>query len=233
MTNLIELKNITKNYNIKKKIKVLNKINFSFKAGKIYSLMGPSGSGKSTLLNLLSLIDTPNSGTLKISNRVINHKLQSDNDKLRANKIGIIYQDNNLLSDFTTIENIYLSRLSIDENKNKALIDAKKLIRKLGLSNRENHLASELSGGEMQRVAIARALINSPEIILADEPTGSLDMKNAREVFKILLKLKNKNRLIIFATHNRFFANMADCKIELISGKIKKSANARIKYTNI
>ena len=229
MTNLIELKNITKNYNVKKKIKVLNKINFSFKAGKIYSLMGPSGSGKSTLLNLLSLIDTPNSGTLKISNHVINHTLQSDNDKLRANKIGIIYQDNNLLSDFTTIENIYLSRLSIDENKIKALADAKKLIRKLGLSNREKHLASELSGGEMQRVAIARALINSPEIILADEPTGSLDMKNAREVFKILLKLKNKNRLIIFATHNRFFANMADCKIELISGKIKKSTNARIK----
>ena len=229
MTNLIELKNIVKNYNAKKKIKVLNKINFSFKAGKIYSLMGPSGSGKSTLLNLLSLIDTPNSGTLKISNHLINHKLQTDNDKLRANKIGIIYQDNNLLSDFTTIENIYLSRLSIDENKNKALEDAKKLIRKLGLTNRENHLASELSGGEMQRVAIARALINSPEIILADEPTGSLDMKNARDVFKILLKLKNKNRLIIFATHNRFFANMADCKIELISGKIKRSTNARIK----
>ena len=117
----------------------------------------------------------------------------------------------------------------IDENKSKALDDAKKLIRKLGLTNRENHLASELSGGEMQRVAIARALINSPEIILADEPTGNLDMKNARDVFKILLKLKNKNRLIIFATHNRFFANMADCKIELISGKIKRSANARIK----
>ncbi len=229
MTNLIELKNIVKNYNTKKKIKVLNKINFSFKAGKIYSLMGPSGSGKSTLLNLLSLIDTPNSGTLKISNHVINHNLQTDNDKLRANKIGIIYQDNNLLSDFTTIENIYLSRLSIDENKNKALDDAKKIMRKLGLTNRENHLASELSGGEMQRVAIARALINSPEIILADEPTGSLDMKNARDVFKILLKLKNKNRLIIFATHNRFFANMADCKIELISGKIKRSTNARIK----
>ena len=229
MTNLIELKNIVKNYNTKKKIKVLNKINFLFKAGKIYSLMGPSGSGKSTLLNLLSLIDTPNSGTLKISNHVINHKLQTDNDKLRANKIGIIYQDNNLLSDFTTIENIYLSRLSIDENKNKAIGDAKKLIKKLGLTNRENHLASELSGGEMQRVAIARALINSPEIILADEPTGSLDMKNARDVFKILLKLKNKNRLIIFATHNRFFANMADCKIELISGKIKRSNNAKIK----
>ena len=192
--------------------------------------MGPSGSGKSTLLNLLSLIDSPSSGSLKILNHSINHKSKSYNDKLRANKIGIIYQDNNLLNDFTAIENIYLSRLSIDENKNRALLDAKKLIKKLKLNNRENHLASELSGGEMQRVAIARALINSPEIILADEPTGSLDMKNAREVFKILLKLKNKNRLIIFATHNRFFANMADCKIELISGKIRKITNARIKY---
>ena len=233
MSNVIELKNIVKNYTSKKKIRVLNKINFSFKSGKIYSLMGPSGSGKSTLLNLLSLIDTPNSGTLKISNNIVNYSSKSHNDKLRANKIGIIYQDNNLLSDFTAIENVYLSRLAIDENKNKALADAKKIIKKLGLTNRENHLASELSGGEMQRVAIARSLINSPEIILADEPTGSLDIKNAREVFKILLKLKNKNRLIIFATHNRFFANMADCKIELISGKIKKSVNARIKKKNI
>ena len=229
MNNIIELKNIVKNYHSKKKIKVLNKINFSFKAGKIYSLMGPSGSGKSTLLNLLSLIDAPSSGILKISNIAIDYSSISQNDKLRAKKIGIIYQDNNLLSDFTTIENIYLARLSLDENKSKALIDAKKLIKNLGLSNRENHLASELSGGEMQRVAIARALINSPDIILADEPTGSLDHKNAKEVFKILLKLKKKNRLIIFATHNRFFANMADCKIELISGKIRKITNAKIK----
>ena len=229
MNNIIELKNIVKNYHKKKKIRVLNRLKFSFKAGKIYSLMGPSGSGKSTLLNLLSLIDIPTSGTIKILNNSIDFSLKSQNDKLRAKKIGIIYQDNNLLNDFTVIENVYLARLSLEENKEKAILDAKKLIKKLGLSNRENHLSSDLSGGEMQRVAIARALINSPDIILADEPTGSLDMKNAKEVFKILLKLKNKNRLIIFATHNRFFANMADCKIELISGKIKKSTNARIK----
>ena len=229
MNNIIELKNIVKNYHKKKKIRVLNRVKFSFKAGKIYSLMGPSGSGKSTLLNLLSLIDIPTSGTIKILNNSIDFSLKSQNDKLRAKKIGIIYQDNNLLNDFTVIENVYLARLCLEENKQKAILDAKKLIKKLGLSNRENHLSSELSGGEMQRVAIARALINSPDIILADEPTGSLDMKNAKEVFKILLKLKNKNRLIIFATHNRFFANMADCKIELISGKIKKSTNARIK----
>ena len=229
MNNIIELKNIVKSYNFKKRITVLNKINFSFKAGKIYSLMGPSGSGKSTLLNLLSLIDKPNSGFLKISNSTIDYSDKTFNDKLRAKKIGIIYQDNNLLSDFTAMENVYLARLSLEENKYKALIDAKKLLKILKLSSRANHLASELSGGEMQRVAIARALINSPDIILADEPTGSLDHKNAKEVFKILLKLKKKNRLIIFATHNRFFANMADCKIELISGKIRKITNAKIK----
>ncbi len=229
MNNMIELKNIVKIYSSKKKIKVLNKLSFSFKSGKIYSLVGPSGSGKSTLLNLISLIDPPTSGNLKISKQVIDFSDKINNDNLRASKIGIIYQDNNLLPDFTAIENIYLARLSIDENKNKALHDAKKLINKLGISNRSNHLSSELSGGEMQRVAIARALINSPQIILADEPTGSLDFKNAKEVFKILLRLKSKNRLIIFATHNRFFANMADCKIELNSGKIKRSTNARIK----
>ena len=226
---MIELKNIVKIYSSKKKIKVLNKLSFSFKSGKIYSLVGPSGSGKSTLLNLISLIDPPTSGNLKISKKVIDFSDKINNDNLRASKIGIIYQDNNLLPDFTAIENIYLARLSIDENKNKALHDAKKLINKLGISNRSNHLSSELSGGEMQRVAIARALINSPQIILADEPTGSLDFKNAKEVFKILLRLKSKNRLIIFATHNRFFANMADCKIELNSGKIKRSTNAKIK----
>tara|TARA_Y100001970_G_scaffold206476_1_gene251455 strand:- start:1956 stop:2645 length:690 start_codon:yes stop_codon:yes gene_type:complete len=228
MNNIIELTNIVKTYHAKKKIKVLNKLSFSFKAGKIYSLMGPSGSGKSTLLNLLSLIDTPSSGKVKILNNTIDYSSQSQNDSLRAKKIGIIYQDNNLLNDFTVIENVYLARLCLDENKKKALNDAKKLIKSLGLLKRENHLSSELSGGEMQRVAIARALINSPDIILADEPTGSLDLKNAKEVFKILLKLKNKKRLIIFATHNRFFANMADCKIELISGKIKKSTNGKI-----
>ncbi len=227
MNNIVELKNLVKSYNIKKKIKVLNKINFSFKRGKIYSLMGPSGSGKSTLLNLLSLIDIPTSGNLKISNQTINYAFKAKNDRLRGSKIGIIYQDNNLLSDFTALENIYLARLALDENKENALKDSKNLLKKLGLANRENHLASELSGGEMQRVAIARALINSPEIILADEPTGNLDLKNAKEVFKILLKLKNKNRLIIYATHNRFFANMADCKIQLISGKIKQTINAR------
>ena len=227
MNNLIVIKNLVKQYNSHKKIKILNKINFSFKKGKVYSLVGPSGSGKSTLLNLLSLIDRPSSGYIKISNKNINFLDSSINDELRANKIGIIYQDNNLLSDFNALENVYLARLSIDNNKNKAIEDSKKIIKNLGLSNRLEHFPSELSGGEMQRIAIARALLNSPEIILADEPTGSLDYRNAKEVYKILFKLKRFDRLIIFATHNRYFANMADCKIELIGGKIKVT-NARI-----
>ena len=229
MSNIIKLNNLVKNYNKQKKIKVLNKINFSFKKGKIYSLMGPSGSGKSTLLNLLSLIDTPTSGNINIYDQKINFLDKTLNDEFRANNIGIIYQDKNLLSDFTALENIYLARLSISEDKNKAIEDSKKIIKKLGLSNRENHLASELSGGEMQRVAIGRAIINSPKIILADEPSGSLDFENAKLVFKTLLKLKEKNRLIIYATHNKYFANMADCKIELIKGKIRMIINARTK----
>ena len=196
--------------------------------GKIYSLVGPSGSGKSTLLNILYLIDKPTAGSVKIDDRVVNYNDLSINDKIRAEKIGIIYQQNNLLPDFTALENVYLARLSIEDNKKKAVEKAKNIIQKMGLINRINHYPSELSVGEMQRIAIARALINEPQIILADEPTGSLDRSTAKEVFNILYKLKNSNRLIVYATHNRFFANMADCKLEMIDGNIK-AINARIK----
>ena len=228
MNNLIILNKISKNFFTSKKVSVLKKINYKFKKGKIYSLVGPSGSGKSTLLNILSLIDKPTLGLLKINDRTINFNDLTINDKIRAKKIGIIYQQNNLLPDFTALENVYLARLSLEDNKKKAVIDAKNIIQKMGLINRINHYPSELSVGEMQRIAIARALINEPQIILADEPTGSLDRVTAKEVFKILYKLKNSNRLIIYATHNRFFANMADCKLEMIDGNIK-TINARIK----
>ena len=228
MNNIITLDKISKSFLTNKKITVLNKISYKFKKGKIYSLVGPSGSGKSTLLNLLSLIDKPSKGSIKIANKNVNFSDSVSNDITRANKIGIIYQQNNLLPDFTALENVYLARLSIDNNKNKAVDDANKIINKMGLSKRVDHYPSELSGGEMQRIAIARALINEPEIILADEPTGSLDQSTAKEVFKILYKLKNLNRLIIYATHNRFFANMADCKLEIIDGNIK-NINAKNK----
>ena len=228
MNNLITLNKISKSFLTNKKISVLKKINYKFSKGKIYSLVGPSGSGKSTLLNILSLIDKPTVGSVKIDDKVINYNDLSINDKIRAKKIGIIYQQNNLLPDFTALENVYLARLSIEDNKKKAVEKAKNIIQKMGLINRINHYPSELSVGEMQRIAIARALINEPQIILADEPTGSLDRSTAKEVFNILYKLKNSNRLIIYATHNRFFANMADCKLEMIDGNIK-TINARIK----
>ena len=228
MNNLITLKKITKNFFNNKKISVLKKIDYSFKKGKVYSIMGPSGSGKSTLLNILSMIDKPTSGSLSINNIIINFSKTVDNDKIRSKKIGIIYQQNNLLSDFTALENVYLARLAVDNNKKKSVEASKKIIKQMGLTSRENHYPSELSGGEIQRIAIARALINEPEIILADEPTGSLDQSTAKEVFKVLNKLKNKNRLIIYATHNRFFANMADCKLEMNDGNIK-TINVRFK----
>jgi len=228
MSNLIILDKISKSFLTNKKINVLNKINYKFNKGKIYSLVGPSGSGKSTLLNILSLIDKPSMGKLSIEGKDIIFSDSEVNDKIRAKKIGIIYQQNNLLPDFTALENVYLARLSIENNKKKAIEAAKKIITKMGLIKRINHYPSELSGGEMQRIAIARALINEPEIILADEPTGNLDHSTAKEVFKILYKLKDSNRLIIYATHNRFFANMADCKLEMINGNIK-TINARIK----
>jgi len=228
MNNLISLKNISKSFSNNKKINVLKRINYSFTKGKIYSLVGPSGSGKSTLLNVLSLIDKPTTGSLLINKTPVNFNENTKNDKIRSSKIGIIYQQNNLLPDFTALENVYLAGLALTNDKKNSIERAKEIIQTMGLSSREAHFPSELSGGEMQRIAMARALINEPEIILADEPTGSLDHTTAKEVFNVLYNLKNKNRLIIYATHNRFFANMADCKLEMIDGNIR-TINARIK----
>ena len=221
MNNYIKIKNLTKKYDKNKSIKVLNDISFNFEPGKTYSIIGPSGSGKSTLLNLLSLIDTPTSGSIQISSHKIKPNNKIENDLIRAKKIGIIYQDKNLLSDFTALENVYLPNLLISKEKQKSMELAKKLIKNMNMTGRTNHFPNELSGGENQRIAIARALINDPEIILADEPTGSLDSDNAKLIFKILFNLKNKNRIIIFATHNRYFANMADCKIMMNNGNMQ------------
>ena len=221
MNNFISLKKISKVFLKKNKIKALNNINLNFSLGKVYSIIGPSGSGKSTLLNLISLIDKPTSGSIKIENKIINFERQDQNDVYRSSSIGIIYQNYILLNDFTALENVSLAELALNNNLKTSELNAKKTLSNLGLSKRINHFPTELSGGENQRVAIARAIINKPKIILADEPTGNLDLKNAKSVFKTLMNLKNKKRLIIFATHNREFAEMSDCKIEMIDGNIK------------
>jgi len=221
MSNFLELKNISKHFNIEKKIKVLKNLSYNFKKGKMYALMGPSGSGKSTLLNLISLIDRPTIGSIKFNDDLVNFSNNKKNDIFRAKNIGIVYQQNNLLSDFTALENVYLANLSINNDKDLARTKAIDLLKKIGLLKRLNHFPSQLSGGECQRVAIARAIINDPEIILADEPTGSLDLNTAKEIFELLNSQKKPNRLIIFATHNRFFANKADCLLEMTDGSIK------------
>ena len=221
MNNFLRLKNISKNFNTERKIKVLKNLSYNFNKGKMYALIGPSGSGKSTLLNLISLIDRPTLGSIRFNDHLVNFTNNKKNDIFRAKNIGIVYQQNNLLPDFTALENVYLANLSISNDKDSAIIKTKDLLRKLGLSNRLNHFPSQLSGGECQRVAIARAIINNPEIILADEPTGSLDLSTAKEIFQLLNDQKNPNRLIIFATHNRFFANKADCLLEMMDGSVK------------
>ena len=221
MNNFLRLKNISKYFNTEKKIKVLKNLSYNFNKGTMYALMGPSGSGKSTLLNLISLIDRPTLGSIRFNDHLVNFTNKKRNDIFRAKNIGIVYQQNNLLSDFTALENVYLANLSINNDKDSAMKKAKDLLRKIGLSNRFNHFPSQLSGGECQRVAIARAIINDPEIILADEPTGSLDLTTAKEIFQLLNNQKNPNRLIIFATHNRFFANKADCLLEMTNGSVK------------
>jgi ABC-type lipoprotein export system ATPase subunit len=223
MNSFLELKNISKNFNTEKKIRVLNKLSYNFKIGKVYSLMGPSGSGKSTLLNLISLIDSPTNGSIKFDNIQVSFNDKNKNDIFRAKTIGIVYQQNNLLPDFTALENLYLASLSVNDNKKMAMLKAEKLLKKIGLSSRSHHFPSQLSGGESQRVAIARAIINDPDIILADEPTGSLDMKTAKDIFALLNNQKKRNRLIIFATHNRFFAKKADYLLELTNGSIKST----------
>ena len=207
-------------YNVNEK-DILNDISIEIVPGEICTIIGPNGSGKSTLLNILSLIDRPSSGSITIEDNIINFNNSNKNDLLRAKKIGIIYQQDNLLPDFTALENIYLASLADGNDKETSISKSKVLLKKVGLINRLNHYPSQLSGGEKQRIAIARALINNPQIILADEPTGSLDLETAKDIFELLKKQINTNRLIIFATHNRFFANKSDCLLEIVNGNIK------------
>ena len=173
------------------------------------------------MLNILSLIDRPTKGNLIIDKKKINFDDIYKNDIFRSNNYGIIYQEKNLLTDFTAEENVILAGLASGKSENTSIKLTEKILKKLKLANRSKHFPSQLSGGENQRIAIGRALINSPNIIIADEPSGNLDYKNAKEFFKLLLSLKSKNRIIIFATHNRYFANLADCRLQLINGKLQ------------
>ena len=202
------------------KITVLKNINFSFEDNKIISLTGPSGSGKSTLLHLLALLDNPDSGKIIFNNKDLVKSEDEEKTDLRKNDIAIVYQNNNLISDLSAIENVALANLNKNKDKKKSYLLAEKLLKEFGLENRMNHYPYQMSGGEQQRVAIARAIVNDPKLLFADEPTGNLDRKNTHLILNYLFKLKKNNRLIIIATHNRDLAKKTDLRLTLSNGNV-------------
>ena len=220
---IIKLSKISKKFfGANKNISVLKNINLKINKGELVSLTGPSGSGKSTLLHIIALLDKPTSGEVFFNKKSFSKSSDSEKDLVRRKGISIIYQQNNLLSDFTALENVQIPLInngySSKETSNKAI----KILSLVNLSKRLNHFPSELSGGEQQRVAVARALVTEPDLILADEPTGSLDRKTANEIFSLFLKLKSKNRTILYATHNRELSNRADYKLNILDGNITR-----------
>ena len=224
---LIETVNLKKTYkHLNGNITLFKDLNLKIKHGDLVALVGPSGSGKSSLLHLFALLDEPTKGEIKINDISIEKFEEEKKDELRRNNISIIFQDNNLLTDFTAIENVMMPLLIKGNNIENAKVKAKKILASVKILDRSNHFPNELSGGEQQRVAIARALIAETNLILADEPTGNLDYKTSKEIFSYFLKLKKLKKTIIFATHNRELANKADYKLFISNGDIKR-VNAR------
>ena len=220
---ILEINNLSKHFeNNGSKISVLNNINLKIETGKVIAIIGPSGSGKSTFLHLISLLDMPSKGKIKILGKSITDLSDNEKNKLIREHISIIFQNNNLLSDFTALENVALPLIIRDKDYKNSKKLAEKFLKKVNLGHRLNHFPSDLSGGEQQRVAIARALIAETKIILADEPTGNLDNKNSKEVFSYFLKLKEKNKIILIATHNRELAKKADYTLSIFNGNIKR-----------
>jgi len=220
---IIKLSKISKKFvGANKDINVLKNINLKINRGELVSLSGPSGSGKSTLLHIIALLDQPTSGEVFFRKKSLTKSSDNEKDLARRKGISIIYQQNNLLNDFTALENVLIPLVNNGFSLEESTKKANKILSLVNLSRRINHFPSELSGGEQQRVAVARALITEPDLILADEPTGSLDMKTANEIFSLFLKLKSKNRAILYATHNRELSNKADYKLSILDGNITR-----------
>jgi len=222
--NILEVKKINKNFLHRKGIiQIFKNVTLNIKKGDLVALVGPSGSGKSTLLNMISLIDTPTSGQIIFNNKNTKNLNEESKDNIRKKYISMIFQDNNLLTDFTALENVLMPLIIREENINLSRNKAEKILASFNLKSRLDHYPDELSGGEQQRVAIARALISETDLILADEPTGNLDYITSQEIFSYFLKLKKLNKTIIFATHNRDLANKADYKLSILNGNIKRA----------
>ena len=219
----IEISNLKKSFeHMSGSITLFKNFNLKIKEGELVALVGPSGSGKSSLLYLLALLDKPTNGKIILNNIDTNKLTNIKKDEIRRKNISIIFQDNNLLSDFTAIENVKMPLIIKSESKELIKKKAEKILKEMKILDRSNHFPNQLSGGEQQRVAIARALISETNIILADEPTGNLDYRTSKEIFSLFLKLKKLKKTIIFATHNRELANRADYKLFISDGNIKR-----------
>jgi lipoprotein-releasing system ATP-binding protein len=220
--NVLLLESISRIYNQgNNEIKVLDNVNLSVKKGEIVSLIGNSGSGKSSLLHIAGLLELPNSGEIIINDIKFSAMSEKERTISRRNSIGFIYQFHHLLSDFTAIDNIMIPMLIAGHQKSYAKDKAEKLLSKLELFDRKDHLPSQMSGGEQQRVSIARSLANNPDILLADEPTGNLDSKTADIVFNQFLDLaKDENMSVLLATHNIKLSDKSDRVISLQNGSL-------------
>jgi len=222
--NILEIKNINKIFQHRNKlIEIFKNVSLNIKKGDLVALTGPSGSGKSTLLNIISLIDIPTSGKIIFNKKDVKDLNEDNKNNIRQKHISMIFQDNNLLADFTALENVLMPLIIREEKIKLSRKKAEKILASFNLKNRQNHYPDELSGGEQQRVAIARALISETDLILADEPTGNLDYKTSQEIFSYFLKLKKLNKTIIFATHNRDLASKADYKLSILNSNIKRA----------
>jgi putative ABC transport system ATP-binding protein len=224
MNNILEIKNLSKIFEKRgRKVYALSKLSLEVKAGEYISIQGPSGSGKTTLLNVLGCLDKPTSGKLMIDGVKVSNKNGNSLSKIRAQKIGFIFQEFNLIPILNALENVELPMELIDIPKYERRTKAEELLKLVDLSHRKDHLPGELSAGEQQRVAIARALANDPAIILADEPTGNLDSKTSKKIMRLLDKLnQDLGTTIIVVTHDDKMARLTKKLVFIKDGKISK-----------
>ena len=217
---MLEAIGIEKSYGA---LKVLKGVDLSVKQGEVVAIVGASGAGKSTLLHMLGTLDSPDKGKISVKGQDVYSKNSKQLASFRNRHIGFVFQFHNLLPEFSAMENVMIPGLLSARSEREVKENAEKLLRELGLQERLHHKPSEMSGGEQQRTAVARALINSPDLILADEPSGNLDSKNAEELHQLFFKLREKiGQTFIIVTHNQEFANMADRKLEMRDGVIQK-----------
>ena len=223
MSNIITISNLEKTYKTdSENLTVLKDLNLEIEKGSKIAIVGESGSGKSTLLNIIGGIDKATAGSITAGKWELSKLSESELSEYRSSFLGLIFQFHYLLKDFTALENVYMAALIAGTPKKEAIAKSEKLLDDVGLLNRKNHLPSQLSGGERQRVSVARALVNNPELILADEPTGNLDPRNAEKIGDLLFSMVEKyNKTLILVTHDLSLAKKADVQYRIVEGSLQ------------